>query len=457
MANITLAEAQNALASLPTSRGAAALQASALPAPALLLSSVLGASSGAALLRAEARSSLPKIITFCAGLDRILGGGIARGSLTEICGAPGVGKTQLAMQAALDAAIPRAFGGAGGEAIIVDSEGSILPERASAMAQALSKHLKRVVSRAEAGAKAAAEAAERARTEEASAAAAAAAVDAAAKRAAAEASGSASSLLSSVRVLRVRDAAELSAAVAALPALCDRHPRLALVAIDSIAFVWRASGWSSSSSGGSLSSFSAANAATTATATGATAAFSSSSSSSAVAQTASRARALSSIAASLSSLARERGLAVLLTNQVTTRPVAPVDRSFASPLNPGHQQNQDRNQGSGLEGSNSALARTAPSSILVPALGDSWGHVPTTRLMLSWQRASPSSSSSSASSSSFSSSQRRIAELVKSPSLPPGRVEFEVTGEGIRGPRSSGGGGGGGGAAATAGAKRPLA
>ena len=67
----------------------------------------------------------------------MLGGGISRGSLTEICGPPGVGKTQLAMQAALDAAIPRAFGGAGGEALIIDSEGSVLPERASAMAEAL--------------------------------------------------------------------------------------------------------------------------------------------------------------------------------------------------------------------------------------------------------------------------------------------------------------------------------
>ena len=436
---------------MPTSHAAAALRESAFPPPAPLglLSSILGASSGAALLRAEARSSLPRIITFCAGLDRVLGGGVARGSLTEICGAPGVGKTQLAMQVALDAAIPRAFGGAGGEAIIIDSEGSILPERASAMAQALSKHLRRVVSRAEAGAEAAAEAAERSGTEEASAAAASAAADAAAKRAAAEASGSPSSLLSSVRVLRVRDAAELSAAVAALPALCDRHPRLALVAIDSIAFVWRASG-------SGLSSSSPGNATTATSTTGArgTAApsSSSSSSSSSASQTASRARALSSIAASLSSLARERGLAVLLTNQVTTRPVAPVDRNFVSPNPQNHRSSLDGGGNSALPSSSSS-----PSSILVPALGDSWGHVPTTRLMLSWQRAGSSSSSFFSSSSS---SQRRFADLVKSPSLPPGMAEFEVTGEGFRGPRSSvgGGGGGGGGRAATAaGAKRPLA
>ena len=458
-ANITLAEAQNALASLPTANAAAAVAAAQRASSSLcigLLSSIPGASSGAALLRAEAHSALhlPKIITFCAGLDRVLGGGIARGSVTEVCGPPGVGKTQLAMQSALDAAIPRAFGGAGGESLIIDSEGSILPERAAAMAVALSKHLRRVVSRAEAAAAAAAEAAGRApMTEEASAAAAGTAADAAAKRAAADASGSAASLLSSVKVLRVRDAAELVAAVASLPALCERHPRLALVAVDSVAFVWRASGWN-----GGLSSCSISSSSTTSrTAAAANAAASSSSSSSSAAQTASRARALSSLAASLSTLAREKGLAVLLTNQVTTRPVALVDRlSF----------HQDQNDQNALPPS----ASSSSSSVLVPALGDSWGHVPTTRLMLSWswqqqqqqqEHGVGNASSTSSSFSSSSSRQRRVAELVKSPSLPPGRAEFEVTGEGIRGPRSSGGGGGGGGgregAAATAGSKRPLA
>ena len=36
-----------------------------------------------------------RIITFCSDLDSILGGGIAQGQLTEFCGVPGVGKTQL--------------------------------------------------------------------------------------------------------------------------------------------------------------------------------------------------------------------------------------------------------------------------------------------------------------------------------------------------------------------------
>lgn len=35
------------------------------------------------------------IVTFCSALDDALGGGVPVGKTTEICGAPGVGKTQL--------------------------------------------------------------------------------------------------------------------------------------------------------------------------------------------------------------------------------------------------------------------------------------------------------------------------------------------------------------------------
>lgn len=35
------------------------------------------------------------IITFCSALDNILGGGVQLTKITEVCGAPGVGKTQL--------------------------------------------------------------------------------------------------------------------------------------------------------------------------------------------------------------------------------------------------------------------------------------------------------------------------------------------------------------------------
>lgn len=43
----------------------------------------------------EAERAQVRIITFSSELDRLLGGGIARGQVTEFCGAPGLGKTQI--------------------------------------------------------------------------------------------------------------------------------------------------------------------------------------------------------------------------------------------------------------------------------------------------------------------------------------------------------------------------
>jgi RAD51-like protein 2 len=42
-------------------------------------------------------------VTFSAGVDGMLGGGVPLGKITEICGAPGVGKTQFRyVQEAID-------------------------------------------------------------------------------------------------------------------------------------------------------------------------------------------------------------------------------------------------------------------------------------------------------------------------------------------------------------------
>jgi RAD51-like protein 2 len=133
----------------------------------------------------------------------------------------------------------------------------------------------------------------------------------------------------------------LAAAVAALPALCDRHPAVKLVVIDSIAFLARG-------------------------APGGTA-------------TKRAERALAATAAALAALARDRSLAVVLTNQVTTRVTA----------------------GEGAR--------------LVPALGVGWAHAPTTRVLLRWRAGA------------------RVACLVKSPALPAGRAAYVVTGDGVRG------------------------
>lgn len=90
------------------------------------------------------RQSSKPIITFCKALDDILGGGIPIGQLTEVCGPPGVGKTQLMMQLSLDIQIPEIFNGNDGDCIYIDTEGSFSPERLAEMADALSFHLEKV-------------------------------------------------------------------------------------------------------------------------------------------------------------------------------------------------------------------------------------------------------------------------------------------------------------------------
>lgn len=84
------------------------------------------------------------IITFCKSLDAILGGGVQIGQITEFCGVPGIGKTQLAIQLALNAQIAEVFGGNAGEAVYIDTEGSFMPERAAEMATELSSHLRKI-------------------------------------------------------------------------------------------------------------------------------------------------------------------------------------------------------------------------------------------------------------------------------------------------------------------------
>ena len=43
----------------------------------------------------QKEQELGNIVTFCSALDMALGGGLPVGKVTEVCGAPGIGKTQL--------------------------------------------------------------------------------------------------------------------------------------------------------------------------------------------------------------------------------------------------------------------------------------------------------------------------------------------------------------------------
>lgn len=59
------------------------------------VSNVISGSKNAYDLLQQEQSS-GSIVTFCEQLDDMLGGGVPVGKITEFCGAPGVGKTQIA-------------------------------------------------------------------------------------------------------------------------------------------------------------------------------------------------------------------------------------------------------------------------------------------------------------------------------------------------------------------------
>jgi len=85
-----------------------------------------------------------RIITFCHDIDSTLNGGIALGKLTEFCGVPGVGKTQMAFQLAVNASIPKEFFGVAGKAVYIDSEGGYSCTRLREIATHLSTHLQEI-------------------------------------------------------------------------------------------------------------------------------------------------------------------------------------------------------------------------------------------------------------------------------------------------------------------------
>lgn len=66
-----------------------------------------------------------------------LGGGISLGSITELAGQSGLGKTQACIQWSLSVQLPAQFGGVEGRCVYLDCDGNFCPERASEMASSL--------------------------------------------------------------------------------------------------------------------------------------------------------------------------------------------------------------------------------------------------------------------------------------------------------------------------------
>eukprot|EP00752_Nemacystus_decipiens_P005333 g4837.t1 len=279
-----------------------------------LANSQAGSSARELIVRGRHKKA---IITFCREIDSMLGGGVPRGELTEVCGTPGVGKTQFGMQLAVDVQIPHQFGGVGGGALYIDTEGSLTVERLSQLCSAVVEHLQKIAKNKRKQGVPDLEAA--VPTQE--------------------------SLLGGIHVWRLHDHAEQLAAVRTLPEFLVAHPDVKLVVMDSVAFHFRHAFQDMSV----------------------------------------RTRMLSRMAQQLNEVAQKHSLAVVLVNQMTTKVMT------------GH----------------------GGESSLVPALGESWAHAATNRLLLFWR------------------GNDRFAELLKSPRLRQKTVPFSVVRVGIRDTQSS--------------------
>lgn len=274
---------------------------------------LLGATSAAQILQAE--RSQQRIFTFSPEIDSILKGGVPLGQVTEFCGVPGIGKTQMGIQLAINVQLPQPFSGLAGEAIYIDTEGSFMPERCLQMATAFCNHLVKIAKhRGDPG------------------------------RIQAAAAENADNILKRIHVFRAKDHVEQLAVGRILFKYLDSHPSVRLIVVDSVAFHFR-------------QDFDDLGA---------------------------RARILGQMSQNFMELASKKQIAVVLMNQVTTRI--------------GNRQQW--------------------GSQLVPALGDSWGHAATNRIILFWKNGT------------------RNALVYKSPSLPRETAEYAVTEEGIRGMRS---------------------
>ncbi|XP_020513814.1 DNA repair protein RAD51 homolog 3 [Labrus bergylta] len=245
------------------------------------------------------------IITFSSQLDTALRGGLPVGKTTEICGAPGTGKTQLCLQLAVDVQVPPCFGGVGGQAVFIDTAGSFLLQRVVDIAAAAVQHCSLLVEDDE--------------------------------QRVAMTTFSVENILSNIFLVRCHDYVELLAEVQLLPDFLAEHPRVRLLVIDSVAFPFR-------QHFGELWQ---------------------------------KTRLLNGLAQNLIAMATSHSLAVVLTNQMTTR----------------------------LQGSRSQL---------VPALGENWGHGPNIRILFHWA------------------GTRRLAAIFKSSGHMDCAVQYQITSEGFR-------------------------
>eukprot|EP00161_Ancyromonas_sigmoides_P022426 TRINITY_DN6847_c0_g1_i2.p1 TRINITY_DN6847_c0_g1~~TRINITY_DN6847_c0_g1_i2.p1 ORF type:complete len:339 (-),score=79.65 TRINITY_DN6847_c0_g1_i2:439-1455(-) len=81
------------------------------------------------------RQDIIHVTTGSREVDRLLGGGIETGSITEMFGEFRTGKTQLCLTLCVTCQLPIDQGGAEGKALYIDTEGTFRPERLLAIAE----------------------------------------------------------------------------------------------------------------------------------------------------------------------------------------------------------------------------------------------------------------------------------------------------------------------------------
>ncbi|KAK9266970.1 hypothetical protein L1049_012641 [Liquidambar formosana] len=247
------------------------------------------------------------ITTSCAVLDNILGGGISCKEVTEIGGVPGIGKTQLGIQLAVNVQIPVDYGGLGGKAIYIDTEGSFMVERALQIAEACVEDMLETNGLPRKDFQAC------------------------------QNEMQAKDFLGNIFYFRICSYTEQIALINYLDKFISEHKDVKVIIVDSVTFHFRQD----------------------------------------FEDLALRTRVLSGMALKLMKLAKKFALAVVLLNQVTTKY---VEGSFQLAL----------------------------------ALGDSWSHACTNRVILYWN------------------GNERYAYIDKSPSLRSASATYSVTGKGIR-------------------------
>ncbi|XGW26675.1 hypothetical protein V3C99_007352 [Haemonchus contortus] len=92
----------------------------------------------------ERRSEVVQIRTGSSTLDRLIGGGVETGCITEIFGEYRTGKSQLCHSLAVICQLPISMGGAEGKCMWIDTEGTFRPERLIPIAERfnmMSKHV----------------------------------------------------------------------------------------------------------------------------------------------------------------------------------------------------------------------------------------------------------------------------------------------------------------------------